>query len=357
MKIYINGRFLTQRITGVQRYALEITKAMDELIGQNEKLQKNEYVLIAPDNILYRPELRNISIIVKGFFHGHIWEQLELPMYTIDGFLFNFCNCAPILKRNQTVTIHDAAIAVMPQTFSWYFRTWYNLMFRVLGKNLEQIFTVSNFSRKELHKYFGIQMSKIAITYNGIDHIRNITPDASILDRFNIGDKKYALAVSSLNPSKNFRLVLNIAAKMPDILFIIAGGNNSKVFNSIGLETPPNAKFIGYVSDEELMALYQKASVFLYPSLYEGFGIPPLEALSFKCSVVVSDIEVFHEVYDNAVEYCSPYNCDEWEKILDKILQKKYNANNLFEKKSLDKYKWEKVALRVLNDFIAIRRK
>ena len=197
-------------------------------------------------------------------------------------------------------------------------------------------------------------MSKIAITYNGIDHIRNITPDTSILDKFNIGDKKYALAVSSLNPSKNFRLVLDVAAKMPDILFIIAGGNNSKVFNSIGLETPPNAKFIGYVSDEELIALYQKASVFLYPSLYEGFGIPPLEALSCKCSVVVSDIEVFHEVCDNAVEYCTPYGCGEWVKLLEKVLQPKYSNGSSSVEKILDKYKWEKVALHVLNYFITI---
>lgn len=351
MKIYINGRFLTQRITGVQRYALEITKAMDELIGQNEKLQKNEYVLIAPDNILYRPELRNISIIVKGFFHGHIWEQFELPIYTRDGFLFNFCNCAPILKRNQTVTIHDAAIAVMPQTFSWYFRTWYNLMFKVLGKNLEQIFTVSNFSRKELHKYFGIQMSKIAITYNGIDHIRNITPDTSILDRFHIGDKKYALAVSSLNPSKNFRLVLDVAAKMPDILFIIAGGNNSKVFNSIGLETPPNAKFIGYVFDEELIALYQKASVFLYPSLYEGFGIPPLEALSCGCQAVVSDIDVFHEIYGDLVKYSDTKSQEAWIDCIHVIFYKKC-GNDLANKEYKKTYNWKISAKTLLSHLI-----
>lgn len=264
--------------------------------------------------------------------------------YTRDGFLFNFCNCAPILKRNQTVTIHDAAIAVMPQTFSWYFRTWYNLMFRVLGKNLEQIFTVSNFSRKELHKYFGIQMSKIAITYNGIDHIRNITPDTRILDRFNIGDKKYALAVSSLNPSKKFRLVLDVAAKMPDILFIIADGNNSKVFNSIGLETPPNAKFIGYVSDEELMALYHHASVFVYPSLYEGFGIPPLEAMMCGCPVVVSDIEVFHEVYGDSVIYCSANAYKEWKGVLDDLLGSVCDINRDWE----IYYTWENLTKKVI---------
>ena len=89
---------------------------------------------------------------------------------------------------------------------------------------------------------------------------------------------------------------------MPDVEFIIAGGSNEKVFKSAGV------RLIGYVSDEELMALYRHASVFVYPSLYEGFGIPPLEAMMCGCPVVVSDIKVFHEVYGDSVEYCDCYS-------------------------------------------------
>lgn len=338
MKIYINGRFITQRITGVQRYALEMTKAMDALISQDNILKKNQYYLISPVGSLFKPFLNNIEFIEKGISKGHIWEQFELPLYTHDGFLINFCNCAPLLKRNQTVTIHDAAVVAMPDTFSWCFRTWYKLMFKILGKTLDHIFTVSNFSKKELHRYFDIPLKKISVTYNGIDHIKRIVPNNDVIDKFDIRNKKYAFAVSSLNPSKNFKLILDVARKMPDILFVIAGGTNSKVFNSIGIDTPPNVEFIGYVTDEELIALYQHASVFLYPSIYEGFGIPPLEAMSCGCPVIVSDIEVFHEIYKDSAKYCEVNLVTAWKEKINCIIN---NTDNVIYKKDIKKYTWE----------------
>ena len=118
MRIYINGRFLTQRITGVQRYALEITKALDNLISKDTAFQKHEYIVIAPKNVLYKVKLKNMSFVQRGILKGHLWEQFELPVYSRDGFLMNFCNCAPLIKRNQTVTIHDAAVSAVPHAFS-----------------------------------------------------------------------------------------------------------------------------------------------------------------------------------------------------------------------------------------------
>lgn len=351
MKIYINGRFLTQRITGVQRYALEMTKAIDEIISNDTYLQSNEYVIITPQNILYSLELKNIRVMRKGILHGHAWEQLELPLYTLDGFLINFCGCAPLLKFNQTVTIHDAAVSAMPNSFSWAFRTWYKLMFMWLGRSLEHIFTVSEFSKKELHKYYDIPLSKIHVTYNGIDHIKKFKADESIIDREDLKGKKYVLAVSSMNPSKNFPLVLDVARLMPDVEFIIAGGSNEKVFKSAGLDVPQNARLIGYVSDEELMALYRHASVFVYPSLYEGFGIPPLEAMACGCPVVVSDIEVFHEVYGDSVEYCGCHNISQWVEALTKIVNKK-NVSSDFKNYQCCKYIWKEQANRLLESIV-----
>lgn len=349
MKIYINGRFLTQRITGVQRYALEMTKALDHLISDDKTLQKHEYIVIAPQNVLYDIELQNMSFVQRGVLKGHFWEQLELPVYSRDGFLMNFCNCAPLLKRNQTVTIHDAAVSAVPHAFSLAFRTWYKLMFMWLGKSLKQILTVSEFSKKELHKYYGIPLNKIHVTYNGIDHIKKLKTDESVIIREGLKDKKYILAVSSMNPSKNFSLILDVARLMPDVNFIIAGGSNAKVFKSAGLDVPNNAKFIGYVSDEELMALYRHASVFVYPSLYEGFGIPPLEAMMCGCPVVVSDIEVFHEVYEDSVEYCDCHNVSHWVEALTKFLNKK-NVSSDFNNYHCCKYIWEEQVQRLLEN-------
>ena len=344
MRIYINGRFLTQRITGVQRYALEITKALDNLISKDTAFQKHEYIVIAPKNVLYKVKLKNMSFVQRGILKGHLWEQFELPVYSRDGFLMNFCNCAPLIKRNQTVTIHDAAVSAVPYAFSLAFRTWYKMMFMWIGRSLKQIFTVSEFSKKELHKYYGIPLNKIHVTYNGIDNIKNLEVDEGIIDREDLKEKKYVLAVSSMNPSKNFSLVLDVARLMPDVEFIIAGGSNAKVFKAAGLDVPQNARLIGYVSDEELMALYRHASVFVYPSLYEGFGIPPLEAMMCGCPVVVSDIEVFHEVYGDSVIYCSANAYKEWKGVLDDLLGSVCDINRDWE----IYYTWENLTKKVI---------
>lgn len=353
MKIYINGKFLTQRITGVQRYALEMTKAIDELICNDKDLQKKEFILIAPRDILYIPKLKNIFILRKGMLCGQIWEQLELPIYTHDGFLLNFANGAPLAKRNQAVTIHDAAVCAMPSSYSFKFRNYFKIIFPILGKASRRIYTVSEFSKKELHRYFDINLNKIAITYNGVDHVKKVKADEEIIMKKNLMGKQYILAVSSLNPSKNFSLVLQIARQMPDVDFVIAGGSNAKVFNNHGFATPPgNVNFIGYVTDEELMALYKNASVFVYPSIYEGFGIPPLEAMMWNCPVVVSDIEVFHEVYGDAAEYCPYDDSSVWVNVLKKILTGEYTKNKHIVENCLERYTWRKSANDVCKSLI-----
>lgn len=346
MKIYINGRFLTQNLTGVQRYAWEMVKAIDEIIEHDYMLKKNEYIVITPKNILFVPKLKNINVVHRGYFKGHLWEQLELPFFTADGFLINFCGGAPIIKCNQTVTIHDAAVSAMPQSFSCLFRLWYTILFKIFGRTLEKVFTVSEFSRNELEKYYGIPKEKIIVTYNGIDHISSTDEDNRILDTNKIRDTDYILAVSSLNPSKNFGLIIDVAKVLQDKIFVIVGGGNSAVFRKINIDVPPNVIFVGHVTDEELIALYKHAKVFIYPSIYEGFGIPPLEAMVNGCPAIVSDLPVFHEVYGNWAYYCECSDVMAWKNTIEAIakLEKKD-----YRKTIINKYKWEYFAKKLLN--------
>lgn len=355
-KIYINGRFLTQNITGVQRYAIEIVKALDKYLSDNKLNNKYKFEIVCPENIKQNLELKNIKIKQIGILKGHLWEQIELPLYAKNKFLFNFCNCAPLIKKNQIVTIHDVAVCAVPYAYSKIFRIWYKFMYRILTSRLKKIFTVSEFSKKELNKYFNIPLEKVEITYNGIDHMKNIKPDESIFSNFDIEKNNYVLAVSSLNPSKNFKLILETAKISPEINFVIAGGTNSTVFKEQGLEITSNVKFIGYVSDKELVALYKYASCFVYPSIYEGFGIPPLEAMYFNCPVIVSNIEVFKEIYKDNVLYCDKYNVDSLlEKII--LLMKSKSLKNKIINKSkqlVDIYKWEKSSKKI---FVEIEKK
>lgn len=128
---------------------------------------------------------------------------------------------------------------------------------------------------------------------------------------------------------------------MSDLKFIIAGDSNAKVFKSAGLDVPHNVRLIGYVSDEELMVLYRHASVFVYPSLYEGFGIPPLEAMMCGCPVVVSDIEVFHEVYGDSVEYCDFKDERLWMRVLKEVIEYT-NCKKIDSDIICNKYNWNK---------------
>lgn len=319
MKIYFNGRFLTQRITGVQRYAIEMVKAWDQICLTNGTEEK--YILLVPPDTEYALHLNTIEIKQVGHLHGHLWEQLELPFYARDGFLINLCNCAPILKKNQTVTIHDVAVFACPDGFSFLFRLWYRMMFTWLSIRLPMFFTVSEFSKKELNAYLGIPLERIHVTYNGVEHIEKNIIDKGVFQRIGLKNNNYILAVGSVNPNKNFSLILKIAERIPEFHFLIAGGGNSTVFQQKKMSVPDNVEFLGYVTDEELFALYAHAECFLFPSLYEGFGIPPLEAMTFGCPVIASNCASMPEVCGDAAIYCNPHSVEEWVRAIRKVLE------------------------------------
>lgn len=347
--ICINGKFLSQNLTGVQRYAVEIIKAIDNHLNDTKIKEKYNFIIIAPSNLKYDFKFKNIKIRKVGLLKGTLWEQIELPYYSRNKFLLNFCNVAPIIKKNQIVTIHDAATAAMPKSFSMVFKLWYRFMYFILEKRLNKIFTVSNFAKNQVNKYFNFDKNKIIVTYNGIEHIFRIKPDNEILKKFSIEKCNYILAVSSLNPSKNFKLVLECAKYLSDYKFIIAGRKNTTVFKNENLEIPQNVNFIGYVSDEELVALYRNAYCFVYPSLYEGFGIPPLEAIALGCPVILSNIEVFKEIYNDNAVYCDSNNAKQLaskiqdNESLDK-LRNVYLTNN-----DLHKYSWNKTVKKIFD--------
>lgn len=351
MKIYINGRFLTQKITGVQRHAREIVSAIDVLIEDENELSQHEFIILTPMVASNDIILKHIKIKTIGGCSGHLWEQVILPWYAKDGFLINLCNCMPIFKRDQVVNICDAAVSAIPDAYTFMFKTWYKILFYCSRLSCKKVFTISEFSKMELNKYYGIKQKDMVVTYCGINHIKNIEKDKSIIDKYNLCDTRYVFAVSSLNPSKNFQLVLKTAEKIPEVKFIIAGGMNSKVFAGNNWNVPDNVRFIGYVTDEELMALYEHAACFVYPSLYEGFGIPPLEAMMCGCPVIVSNRASLPEVCGDMAMYCDAYDEND---LAEKIKAVVFEDKGIVPNKNviLEKYSWRKAAKILLNSIV-----
>ena len=333
--IIINGRFLTQNITGVQRVAYE-------LIYELDKVNSLKIKILAPKCELNKIKLKNIKIYKIGIGKGHFWEQFILPLFLKrNDILINLCSTAPILKTG-VVLIHDISPVKNPTFFSKGFSIFYKVLNKIIIKTSKKILTVSKFSKNEIIDYYKIRTSKIDIIYNSWQHMERIIEDEKVLEKLIIKNKEFYLGVSSINPNKNFKYIIELAKIYPEKTFVIAGKLNQKVFGGVELEKVENLVWAGYVTDEELKALYKNTSGFIYPSFYEGFGIPPLEALACGCKkVYVSNTSCLPEIFEDSVIYLNPYKV---EKILNEI--EIVREKNI--KKILDKYSWEKSALTLL---------
>ncbi|RDU37556.1 glycosyltransferase family 1 protein [Neobacillus piezotolerans] len=345
--IYINGRFLTQTITGVQRYALEIVKIIDRFISKGiiDK-EKYEFILLIQRRNQHSLELNNIQIQKIGNLKGQLWEQLELPFFSSGYLLVNLCNTAPVLKTNQVLTIHDAAASANKENFSLFFRIWYQLLHRILPFRTKRILTVSNFSKNELLKYYPIQKDKMNVVYLGIEHMNDVQLDNKILCQYDLLSTKYILAVSSINPNKNFNGIIEALKyiKSEEVQIVIVGHRDNPIYKEADIPPSTKIKFVGYVTDEELKALYKNASCFVFPSFYEGFGLPPLEAMSSGCPVIASNRASLPEVLGDSALFCDPENPrDIAEKI--EILLNNHNIRAVYQQRGLEKsrqYSWER---------------
>lgn len=309
VKIFINGRFLTQAVTGVQRYAREVVKGLDGLLEEKKLKSDYEFIILTPRTEIDKIHLRNIAVRPIGFLKGHLWEQIELPLFVRQHALINLCNLGPAFKSNQLITVHDASVYLKGNHFSRLFRTWYKIIFRLELGSARRIVTVSRFSRDELIKYTHVRPEKLKVIYEGHEHILRCKPDNRILAKNKLLSRPYVLAVSSIDPRKNFENIIKameyLKGRKYDI--VIAGGTNPRIFNVKDFLRNNDVKYLGYVSDEELRALYEHAFCFLYPSIYEGFGLPPVEAMALQCPVIVSDKASLPEICGRAAVYCDPY--------------------------------------------------
>ena len=344
--VYLNARFLTQQISGVQRHAIEVSKII--------RRQRPDFKFIAPRRIIHR-ELADIFQPEScGRLTGHLWEQLELPRYLKrrgEPLLVCMANTAPVRYRSKIVTIHDIGFLRYPRNYSRAFYYWYKFLIPRQIRTARRVVTGSVFARNELAGQYGLDAENIPVIYNGVAE--------SILERrdntYPNRHGRYILAVSSLAPSKNFRRIIQAFRKVnpPDCRLVIAGFHHRN-FGETGLneliENDSRIILTGHLSDDDLVGLYKNAELFVFPSIYEGFGLPPLEAMACGCPVISSTAASLPEVCGEAALYCDPFSVDD---IAEKIklligndeLKKEMIARGLNQ---ADKFTWEKVAERLL---------
>lgn len=294
----LNGRFVCQPQSGVQRFCSEMAMELTARLGPT--LQ----ILMPQHGGGTFGQTRQ-----AGHLRGHPWEQLELPRFKKHGYLINLGNTAPIACSRQLVVIHDAGTFRTPEAYGWRFRQWYRLVQFCLTRNGTTIATVSESSRKDIAQCLRMPERKLALLPEGTDHLDRIDADQDCLSRLNLQPRCFVLAVGNLAAHKNLPALSALARMLPTfgIELVVAGHLKGDAFSQNGLAgLPQPARYIGRVTDAELKALYQAAACYVFPSRYEGYGLPAAEAMRCGCPVIAADIPALRETCGDAALYADP---------------------------------------------------
>lgn len=362
MRIGINGRFLMTKQTGVQRAALNMFATLLRID------RENEYILFVGDDGFESKlwDYPNVKVIFSNLKHGEtfrnvLWEQFVLPKlakkHKVD-ILHSPANMAPLFYSGKSIVhIHDLCFIVNPQWYSFAFRNWYRFVIPRIARKATRVVTNSNNSRNDLLQYFNISLDSISLVYWAVDDFflePNSTQEASI-DR---PRKDYILYVGSLEPRKNIKLLVESYVKLrkqfPAIktkLVLIGGENPLFAEFTLGtMEYKEDITLLGFVDEENLRSYYRNAKLVAYPSLYEGFGFPPLEAMASGTPVVTSTSSSLPEVVGDAALTVDATDATQLMDAMHQLLTDQKLRESLIRKgyERVRKFTWTRVARKIL---------
>lgn len=353
-RVVLNGRFLTQPNTGVQRYARETVLALDALLQQSPAAAQLEFVLCVPRQA--QPiALQCIRVQVLPALSGHAWEQVTLPLFARGDLLVGFSYSGPLIKRHQIITVHDATVDAVPACFSAKYRAVHNTLLAALVNRVASVMTVSQFSAREIRARYRIR-TRIVVGREGWSHCVAQGDETAVLARHGLQAGQYLLLVGSIKPNKNLDVVGRALAAKPALPWTVAvvGARDARIFKD-GARPPDNLHYLGFVADAELGVLYKHAAWFLFPSIYEGFGLPALEAMANGCPVLAARAASLPEVCADAAIYFDPHDGQALASLLESLPGRLGERNQLIERAALRlaHYTWSANASILLEEIAA----
>jgi glycosyltransferase involved in cell wall biosynthesis len=289
MTVYVNGKWLAQSPSGTQRYATEVMRAVSSTPAASH------ITLVLPKDAPAPSWTSNFTTVRSGF-RGIFFEQVVLPWLTRGKHLYSLCGPAPVVKRDQTLVMHDAIAWRFPRTFRLAFVIWQRLMYTVLSRTAKRVLTVSSFSRAELASVLRVPQHRFELSPCGADHIvpQTLTDPSEPLP-FEHGS--YALIVGNLAPHKNVNVTAAALADAGIPVAVVGGAQHVQhVFRGVQLQGRDNVRLLGRIDDQQLQQLYAGAAVLVAPSRYEGFCIPIIEAGKLDCPTVFATGSAMTEV-------------------------------------------------------------
>ena len=345
--VFMGKAFIKKNKRGVQRYTCEIIRNLDKYV------ENSDVEVLIPNVNVELPVLKNIKFVRFGGTCIKGWQYWAYQYYLLKNNALGISLSAdgPSVIKSGISAIHDVAVLnekIYFKTiknkikyFKKYIKHKYILfLYKIISKRAKCIITVSDFSKKEIAKYYNYDINKIVVIYNGWEHLKRIRIDKDRIKYKKIKSKSFYFFLGGQDKYKNIKWIYEIAKKNKNDLFIMAGPpKDAKNLSddSINIENINNIKYLGYISDEEIAFFMKNCKAFLFPSLYEGFGIPPLEALYFGAKVICARSSCLPEIYEDCVIYVDPYN---YNIDLNELLKKKVAPPD----KLFNKYSWDKSA-------------
>ena len=313
MRLFLNGRFLSQVTTGVQRMAREFTRALDTLIADGTYRDIDATLLVQSNARFGDLSLKSVKVQEISGATGHLWEQCLLPLHTSGGILLNLGNTVPLASLVRpgrvAVVLHDLSYRVFPQAYRRRYRMSHGLMDAILARTVDPIITVSESERHTIERLYPHAANRIVVAQNGSwigDRLEPLAPPTKTV-------APYGLYVGSLSRRKNVDGVLATAislARQRGLCFKLVGESNA-ILNDINTAIPSDLRhmieFCGQVEDQTMLkSLYRDAQFLLFPSFYEASALPPMEAMTQRCPVIASRIPSLVERCQDAAFYCDP---------------------------------------------------
>jgi glycosyltransferase involved in cell wall biosynthesis len=314
---------------------------------------------------------QNFKIISLKSSDKFFWNIWTLPRYLkknpLDVYHTQYITPFFVSKKVKIITtIHDISFNFYPQFIKFFDLLFLKLLIPISLKRADKIIAVSEFTKNELIKYYHIAPEKITVAYNSVgDNFSEFNYSEEMASQFlktyKLKAKSYILYLGTMQPRKNLPILIEAFAKIkdtaPEIKLVLAGNKNAYNFDKkidIAIEKynlKDDVIFTGYINEENKPILYKLASLFVFPSLYEGFGVPILEAMSAETPVVASDISPHREIAGNAAQYFNPEKPDELAQKISEIINNVELRNSFSdkEKEQVRKFSWKETAKTLLD--------
>lgn len=325
MTVVIDLTSLSYHVTGIERFALCVSEKLLKID------KRNKYILLFRNEVYpsFLTYVNNDNVKVK-ILHGEnklIFNQIILPcaLYSTKADVYLFMAfTSPILffRRKIITTIHDVGAWDFPESLNFLQKVYCRVGCYISAKVAAKIITVSEFSKKRIHKILHVDKHKIFVINSAVSDIFLCESSGDkhlVFEKYNLPDK-YIMTLSTLEPRKNMKLLLEAFSEIQDEVNydLVLVGRKGWMMDEIiqKYNSKERIHMTGFVEDSHVATIYKNAMCFVFPTLYEGFGLPPVEALSIGTPVISSDAASMPEILRNQAVFFENNNLNELKALL-----------------------------------------